>query len=128
MATMPRKTSRAEDGARPSGLIDKRCSRSGALGYCLAGALLSCAISTRAERIVVEPWVTARLTASDNAGIGLSDVAASDLISDVTAGFRVRAEGARLSLVGSAALESFLYARHTQGNDIVPSVDGCSKS
>jgi len=80
------------------------------------------AVPARAERIDVEPWVTARVTASDNAGLGLS-TASRDVITDVIAGVRVRAEGARLSLVGSASLESFLYARHTQGNDIVPSVD-----
>jgi uncharacterized protein (PEP-CTERM system associated) len=103
-------------------VIDQGRCGAGVSGFWLVAVLLSSLAPARAERIDVEPWVTARVTASDNAGLGLSN-AGSDLISDVTAGLRVRAEGARLSLIGSAALESFLYARHTQGNDIVPSVD-----
>jgi len=88
----------------------------------VAAASLLASAPARAERVDVEPSVVARVTASDNAGLGLS-TAGRDVVTDITAGLRVRAEGARLSLIGSAALESFLYARHTQGNDIVPSVD-----
>jgi len=124
MATMPRKRSRVEGGSRLPTAAQRWRHHSSAIGNCLATAVavsLS-AVPARAERIDVEPWVTARVTASDNAGLGLS-TASRDVITDVIAGVRVRAEGARLSLVGSASLESFLYARHTQGNDIVPSVD-----
>jgi uncharacterized protein (PEP-CTERM system associated) len=122
MATMPRKTRRAEVGARPPRVIDQGRSGSGVSRNWLVAALLSSAAPAWAERIDIEPWVTARVTASDNAGLGLS-TAGRDLITEATAGFRVRAEGARLSLIGSAALDSYLYARHTQGNDIVPTVD-----
>jgi uncharacterized protein (PEP-CTERM system associated) len=70
----------------------------------------------------VEPWVSARLTASDNAGLGFA-TAGRDLITEITTGVRGRVDGARVSLAGSAALQSFVYAKHTQGNDIIPIVD-----
>ncbi|HEY6513737.1 MAG TPA: TIGR03016 family PEP-CTERM system-associated outer membrane protein [Burkholderiaceae bacterium] len=83
---------------------------------------LSAGAPAWAERTVVEPWASARITASDNAGLGLA-TSGRDIVTDLAAGVRVRAEGARLSLIGSASLESFHYARHTQSNEIVPSVD-----
>jgi uncharacterized protein (PEP-CTERM system associated) len=77
-----------------------------------------------AGRVGVEPWVSARFTASDNAGLGLGTSSSGpDFITDVTAGLRVRAEGARLSLVGTVSAEGFAYARHTQPNEIIPTVD-----
>ncbi|HEU5297072.1 MAG TPA: TIGR03016 family PEP-CTERM system-associated outer membrane protein [Burkholderiaceae bacterium] len=87
-----------------------------------AAASLALASPVWAQRVETEPWITARLTASDNSGLGFA-TAGRDLITDITTGLRVRAEGARVSLIGSAALQSFVYANHTQGNDIIPLVD-----
>jgi uncharacterized protein (PEP-CTERM system associated) len=75
-----------------------------------------------AERVDVEPSASARFTASDNAGLGTS-TPGRDFISDVTAGLRVRAEGAQLSLVGTVSVEGIDYARHTQANEFIPNVD-----
>jgi uncharacterized protein (PEP-CTERM system associated) len=88
----------------------------------VAALTLSTACAANAQRVEFAPWITARLTASDNAGLG-SSTAGRDLIGDLTVGTAIRADWARLSLFGSAALESFVYARHTQGNDVVPLVD-----
>ena len=122
MATMGRKKSRVEGTGRL--LIATRESlRPGyAIGATAAAVSLAIAPPAWAQNVEVEPWVTARVTASDNSGLGFS-TAGRDLITDVTAGLRVRLEGARSSLSGSAALQSFVYAKHTQGNDIIPIVD-----
>jgi len=87
-----------------------------------AAASLAMMSHASAQRVEAEPWISARLTASDNAGLGFT-TAGRDLITDLTAGLRIHAEGARVSLTGSAALQSFVYAQHTQGNDIIPIVD-----
>ena len=84
--------------------------------------MLTFAGPTWAQSVDVEPWVTARVTASDNAGLGFA-TSGRDLITDITGGLRIRTEGARTSLVGSVALRSFVYANNTQGNDIIPAVD-----
>jgi uncharacterized protein (PEP-CTERM system associated) len=71
---------------------------------------------------LAEPFVTARITASDNAGLGFT-TSGRDLITEVTGGVRFRSEGARVSLFGTVSLDAFAYARRTQANDIVPTVD-----
>jgi uncharacterized protein (PEP-CTERM system associated) len=90
----------------------------------IAGAVAAqMAMPAQAQQAALtEPFVVARVTASDNAGLGFT-TSGRDLITDVTAGIRIRSEGARVSLVGTASLEAFAYARQTQGNDIIPTVD-----
>jgi len=94
----------------------------GPLWAVVAAAALAIGGPACAQRVIVEPSISARLTASDNSGLGFV-TAARDVVSDVIARIRVRAEGSRLSLVGDAALESVVYARHTQDDDVLPRVD-----
>jgi uncharacterized protein (PEP-CTERM system associated) len=122
---MPRKRSRAEGVAHPIAGRHREHSAtrlSESLLRAAAIASLAGAVPALAERVDLEPSVAVRVTASDNAGLGFT-TSGSDVVSDVTAGLRVRAEGSRLSLTGNAALRSFVYARQTQSNDTIPSVD-----
>jgi len=123
---MRRKKSRP-DGARLSiaATLEERHAPVLATSTWLATAAavsLTLASPAWAQKVEMEPWVTARVTASDNAGLGFA-TSGRDLITDITGGLRVRTEGARTSLVGSVALRSFIYANNTQGNDIIPEVD-----
>jgi uncharacterized protein (PEP-CTERM system associated) len=126
MATMRRKKSRPDRLCRRIAAIpEARDDPVHATAVWLAtatAASVMLASAAWAQKAEVEPWVTARITASDNAGLGFA-TSGRDLITDVTGGLRVRTEGARTSLVGSAALRSFVYANNTQGNDIIPIVD-----
>lgn len=63
------------------------------------------------------------VTATNNANYGFSADAKSDTIIDVRPYVAVRAEGARLRLYGTAALEAVKYLRDTQEQRIVPQVD-----
>jgi uncharacterized protein (PEP-CTERM system associated) len=125
MATMPRKRSRAEGAARRALVLDQsQGSGSAAAGFVRTAIVASLTIVAPAwaQRVDVEPAVSARVTATDNAGLGFS-TGGRDLITEIIAGVHVRREGARLRLDGTVSLDSFLYARHTQGNDIVPRID-----
>jgi len=85
-------------------------------------AMACVASSAVAQRVDLEPAITTRLTASDNAGLGTVR-GDRDLVLDVTPRLRVRAEGPRTSLVGNVALESINYQQHTQDNEIFPRAD-----
>jgi len=83
---------------------------------------LSAVAPARADRWQVESSASARVTATDNAGLGLG-TAGRDLVTDVGAGLGIRHEGARISLIGNIFVEGFLYANHTQSNSILANVD-----
>ena len=93
-----RKKSRVEGTRRPL-IATRESAAPGRMELVATAAAVSLAIAPPAwaQNVEVEPWVTARVTASDNAGLGFA-TAGRDLITDVTAGLRVRLEGARTSL------------------------------
>jgi len=69
---------------------------------------------------IFQPYLGARVTATDNSGLLTSDIKRSDVIGDLVAGFFVRRRSAHASLDGDLRLDFVGYLNHTQPNGILP--------
>jgi len=110
-----------------------RCA--GALPWARLGILANlCVLAAapsvaNAQKVLVETGVGSQLLWTSNAGFGQDgDVGSGeDTILQVSPRISIRADGARLKLAGSAALNAVAYANHTHDSRILPEVDASAR-
>ena len=102
---------------RPERRRAARLARAGASGV----ALLSIGVAASAATSpAVEPSVSVSAVATDNSQLTTADQRRADLIGDVNAGLLLHSIGPRVTLTGDAGLEFIGYARHTNGDAVLP--------
>lgn len=79
--------------------------------------------SAWAQKWTIEPGISSRLSWTSNAQFGTDAEAGSDTTLDVRPRIAVRAEGSRLRLAGSVALNGIAYADHTLPSRVLPEGD-----
>src|SRR5438067_10210615 len=75
------------------------------------------------QKWAIDSGVTSSLTWSSNADLGGAGTGRSDAILDVRPYFRVKAEGARLRLGGSASVDAITTAHDTQPSRLLVGAD-----
>jgi uncharacterized protein (PEP-CTERM system associated) len=93
-------------------------------GGTIAAVVLAVALTAgtaSAQSWTFEPGIHLQETLTNNVNLVPSDLAKSDLVSEITPTLRFTEKGARTSLVGDIALQGLLYARTgEQNNQIYP--------
>lgn len=123
MATTDRSTPEGEafrrDITRLAGSRRRFCRR-----VVAAALLASCcgAGPALAQRVSVDAGIASNATWTSNSLIGLS-TPQSDTVFDVRPHFTIRADGARLKLSGTAALDAVTYARGSLPSRLLPTAD-----
>jgi len=102
---------------RPERRGTARFVRAGASGVVLLsiGAAANAATSP-----AVQPSLSVSAVATDNSELTTADQRRADVIGDVDAGIILRSAGPRVTLTGDAGLEFIGYARHTNGDAVLP--------
>ena len=118
----PKGNERTDRGASSA----RRSSRFAFRRHAVLAATAACACVASppvfAQKWSIDGGVGADLVWTSNANLGEGE-AQSDSILDVNSHIRLLAQGQRLKVSGTAALDALVYARHTQPNRLLPSVD-----
>lgn len=80
-------------------------------------------LAAHAQKWSVESGVGAQLTWSSNPELGTTNAVSNDTVLDVKPHIAIRAEGARLKVVGTAALNAITSANGTVASRVLPEAD-----
>jgi uncharacterized protein (PEP-CTERM system associated) len=93
-----------------------------AVGAVALAALFMAPVAAHAERWTIDAAVGSQMTRTSNSQFGLGDEV-DDTAGELRARFAIRGEGARLKVLGSAAVSAIGYLDHTVAKQILPEAD-----